>query len=219
MNFQDILKKSVIDNFEPQSLTKVLIVAIAAILMGVIIFFVYRAFNRTVVYDHSFAVSLAVMTVLTSMIIVTITSNIVLSLGMVGALSIVRYRTAVKSAFDLIFMFWAVAVGIMVGAGFYMYALVASGAALLLVFALNTLQPMDRSYVLIINYNKDVQDIVLGQLNRIKYQTKTKTVTKEKVELTLKVAVKKFDMGIVNKLSETIGVDSAILVQYSSDEI
>ena len=120
LTFQDIFKNNFLNSqaFEGITLNQVLIALLFAFLAGMFIYLIYRISDNTPAFVNSFAVSLVALTMITTLVIMTITSNVLLSLGMVGALSIVRFRTAVKEAIDIIFMFWAITMGITIGAGF-----------------------------------------------------------------------------------------------------
>ena len=141
MSVQDIIKKSVLrsENFTTQNIGKIVATLLLAIALGAFIYFVYQRFFTGVVYSRSFAMTLVGMSILTAMVTLAISSNIVISLGMVGALSIVRYRTAVKDPMDLLYLFWAITTGITVGAGMYILALVT--AAVIFNFAMLFFQP------------------------------------------------------------------------------
>ena len=151
--FSDLFKKSFLKSIPQEVNPGVLVVTLlVALVLGLGIFMVYRKCFIGVVYDHSFNLSLVVMTILVSVIIVTISSNITLSLGMVGALSIVRYRTAVKSPLDLMFMFWAITTGIAVGAHYYYIALFSFLFVALVFFLLKRWKGEVNTYVMIVNY-------------------------------------------------------------------
>lgn len=126
MSTKDFIKKSVLENFTQYSTPKLWVALLAALLMGVVIYLVYRRFYTGVVFSRSFAVTLVGMSVLTCMVTLAISTNVVISLGMVGALSIVRFRTAVKDPMDLLYLFWSITTGITTGAGMYLLALIAA---------------------------------------------------------------------------------------------
>ena len=126
MSTKDFIKKSVLENFTQYSTPKLWVALLAALLMGVVIYLVYRRFYTGVVFSRSFAVTLVGMSVLTCMVTLAISTNVVISLGMVGALSIVRFRTAVKDPLDLLYLFWSITAGIATGAGMYLLAVAAS---------------------------------------------------------------------------------------------
>lgn len=183
---------------------------------------VYRKNFLGVVYDHSFNISLVIMTMLTVVIIVTISTNITLSLGMVGALSIVRYRTAVKNPLDLMFMFWAIASGIAIGAQFYYIAVITLFLVALALSALRRIRNDDHLYLLIINYeaDSDIEENTLRKLEKRKPKPRSKIVKKGICELTLEVFLKTENMNLTSEISALTGVADVTLVQYrGSDEI
>lgn len=227
LTFQDIIKNSVLEaGGYLQNLTWGAILQAAgsiglALLMGLAIFAVYRKAYMGVVYSRTFAVSLAGMTVLTCAIIVTIQSNVVLSLGMVGALSIVRYRTAVKDPMDLLFLFWAVAAGIATGAGmFYIAVLVALIMVVLLLVLARSKHVRDEMYILLIHYSGDgVDEAVRRALGTHPYQIKSKTMRKEDVEMAVEVRVRKNDLSFVDRIRAMEKVLDITVVQYNGDYI
>lgn len=135
MSVSDMIKKSVLNSFSQYNVPKMALALLVALLVGIVIYCVYRRFYTGVVYSRSFAVTLVGMCVLTCMVTLAISTNIVISLGMVGALSIVRYRTAVKDPMDLLYLFWAITSGIAAGAGMYLLVVVA-GAVMIGMLAL-----------------------------------------------------------------------------------
>ena len=149
MSVQDFIKKSILqsDNYATQSPFRIVIVLLLALLIGAFIYKVYQHFFTGVIYSRSFAMTLVGMTLLTSMVTLAISSNIVISLGMVGALSIVRYRTAVKDPMDLLYLFWAITSGITVGAGMYVLAVVTSLVILLMLIVFSRLQETGKVYI------------------------------------------------------------------------
>ena len=174
--FTDMFKNSFLNMFpetvDPWQLVTVLAVSL---LLGLCIYAVYRRCFMGVVYDHSFAISLVIMTVLVSVIIVTISSNVMLSLGMVGALSIVRYRTAVKSPLDLMFLFWAITTGIAVGATYYYIGIVAFLFVAVVFFVLRNVRGGSETYMLVLECSADlpVEEEVRRAL--ASYQTKVRS--------------------------------------------
>ncbi len=227
LTFQDIIKNSVLEAGKfLQNLTWTTVLQAAgsiglALIMGLVIFFIYRKAFMGVVYSRTFAVSLAGMTVLTCSIIVTIQSNIVLSLGMVGALSIVRYRTAVKDPMDLLFLFWAVASGIAIGAGmFYIAVLVAVIMAVMLLVLARRKHIRDEMYILLIHYSGEgVDEAVRRALGTHPYQIKSKTMRKEDVEMAVEVRVRKKDLSFVDRIRSMEKVFDVTMVQYDGDYI
>ena len=196
-------------------LTLVLTMAIA-LLVGLGIFYVYKKFYVGVVYDHTFNISLVIMTILVAVIIVTISTNITLSLGMVGALSIVRYRTAIKNPLDLMFLFWAITSGIAIGAQHYYIALITLIFVTLAIVLLKKLKNDEQLYVLIINYDSsmEVEEEVRRKLADYHGKLRSKIVKNNCTELTMEVRMVVENMNITQPLSSIEGVHDVTLVQY-----
>lgn len=217
MTFQDIFKKSVLKLIPEQidPLTLFLTMGIA-FLAGIGIFMVYRKCFIGVVYDHSFNISLVIMTILVSVIIVTISTNITLSLGMVGALSIVRYRTAVKNPLDLMFLFWAITSGIAIGAQYYYIAVITLAFVTLALVFLKHLKGDERLYVLIVNYEDslELEEEIRRRLSDYKGKVRSKIVKNGTTELTMEVRLKVENMNLTQLLSQLEGVHDVTLVQY-----
>jgi hypothetical protein len=214
---QDVIKNSIV-KLIPQTIDPIsfIITMIVSILMGVGIFIVYRKCFTGVVYDHSFNISLVIMTILVTIIIVTISSNITLSLGMVGALSIVRYRTAVKNPLDLMFMFWSITAGIVVGAGYYYIALICFIVVTLAFVLLKGIKDGNKTFVLVVNYQnkQSIDEAVRKFVVSKKYKLRSKIVKNEMTELTLEITMKTENTNITNELSEIEGVNGVTLVHY-----
>lgn len=219
LTFQDVFKKSILKLVPEQMdpLTLVLTMAIA-LLVGLGIFYVYKKFYIGVVYDHTFNISLVIMTILVAVIIVTISTNITLSLGMVGALSIVRYRTAIKNPLDLMFLFWAITSGIAIGAQHYYIALITLIFVTLAMVFLQKLKNDEQLYVLIINYDSsmEVEEEVRRNLADYHGKLRSKIVKNNCTELTMEVRMVVENMNITQPLSSIEGVHDVTLVQYRS---
>lgn len=215
--FADMFKNSFLNMFpetvDPWQLVTVLAVSL---LLGLCIYAVYRRCFMGVVYDHSFAISLVIMTVLVSVIIVTISSNVMLSLGMVGALSIVRYRTAVKSPLDLMFLFWAITTGIAVGATYYYIGIVAFLFVAVVFFVLRNVRGGSETYMLVLECSADfpVEEEVRRALASYQTKVRSKVVRNNRAELTVEVLMKDDNMNVVNVISQIEGVDNVTMVQY-----
>lgn len=219
LGIEDIFKKSILElqNFGDMSLINILIGLTITLCAALFIFYIYKITFQGVVYSHSFNTSLVLLSLITSLVIMTISSNIVLSLGMVGALSIVRFRAAIKDPNDIVFMFWAIAVGIASGAGIYTIAV---GGSLFIGIVLVIMAHKKfniTTYLLIIKYNEDAKGNVLPILNKLKYVLKSKTAANGKTELTLELRKVGRNTSFVESLSSIDGVDSAILVKYNGD--
>ena len=211
----DIITNS--SQVESLEAANILITMSVAAVCAVVIFLIYRYFNRGVVYSPSFNLLIVMVCTVTAFIIITIGANLVLSLGMVGALSIVRFRAAVKDPLDVGFLFWGVAAGLTAGAQLHMVALLGTAfiAALYILF---TLARTDRrSFLLITRYDPSAESDVSGLLAPMKTKLKNKTLTHDRTELTVEVKVRSGDVSFVEPLRQMPGVDSATLVEYTGD--
>jgi uncharacterized membrane protein YhiD involved in acid resistance len=221
--FSDIIKNSITDNFVNDiDLSKIIITMAISFLIGFFIYLLYKRVFSGVLYSKSFNVSLLGMTLVTSMVIIAINSNLVLSLGMVGALSIVRFRTPIKDPTDLIFLFWAAAAGIVTGAVFFSLAIAGSVIIGLIMFIFIKKSSFETPYLLVVNCDGDdseqtLMEQVHGKVKR--YNVKQKTVTPGNIELTLEVRVKEKESGFVNAISNLRGVKNAVLISYSGDYV
>ena len=157
MSVKDMIKKSVLESgaFTNYDVPGILTALAAALLLGALIYLVYRKFYAGVVFSRTFAVTLVGMTVLTCMVTLAISTNVVISLGMVGALSIVRFRTAIKDPMDLLYLFWAITTGITAGAGMYVLALLAAAIMILMIVLFYHKQQRGKIYIAVIHYTGD----------------------------------------------------------------
>lgn len=214
---QDVIKSSIL-KLIPQTIDPIslIITMIVSVLIGVGIFIVYKKCFTGVVYDHAFNTSLVIMTLLVSVIIITISSNITLSLGMVGALSIVRYRTAVKNPLDLMFMFWSITQGIVIGAGYYYIALICFVIITFTFVILRKVKDGNKTYVLVVDYkNKQSTDEEVRKiLLKNKYKLRSKILKNDVTELTLEITMKTENTNITYELAEIDGVSGVTLVHY-----
>lgn len=199
------------------SVPTILLTLLTSAVCGGAIYLVYRFFNRSVVYNENFNILVILTTVVTSFIIMTISANIVLSLGMVGALSIVRFRAAVKDPLDIGFLFWGIAAGITAGAQLYWVALIGTAAIAVLYILLTIFRKEKKSYLLIVRYDAASEMNVTGVLNGVKYRLKNKTQTGSRVELTVEVKVKKNDTAYLSRFNAIEGVESVTLLEYSGE--
>lgn len=217
MTFQDLFKKSALELFpnqiEPLTLILTLVIAF---LVGMGIFAVYRRCFIGAVYDHALNLSLVIMTLLVAVIIVTISTNITLSLGMVGALSIVRYRTAVKNPLDLMFLFWAITSGIAIGAQYYYIAFVAWVVVTLALVFLKRIKGGAGTYVLIVTYRSDpdVEEAVRRCLHKQPGKFRSKVVKGGSTELTMELYLKTDNLNITQPVQNIDGVQDVTLVEY-----
>ena len=220
MSVRDIIKKSFLETgaFTSVDVPKMLICLLAAFVMGCLIYLVYRTFYVGVVFSRSFAITLVGMCVLTCMVTLAISSNVVISLGMVGSLSIVRFRTAVKDPLDLLYLFWSITVGITMGAAMYLLALLASGIMFLLIVFLYRRQQKGSLYVTVVHYSGDsAGDEIIRSLGRTRYYVKSKTMRGEKTELALEVLCKNQDFSFAERIRGIAGVEDVTLIQYNGE--
>lgn len=219
LNFQDIVKKSVLhlEAFRSISYVDMMLGLLCSFLIGMFIYWVYRKTFRGVVYSYNYNVSFVLMTMITALIIMTISTNIVLSLGMVGALSIVRFRTAVKDPLDIVYMFWAISAGIASGAKMYPLALGGSVIIGLTLWWLSKRKVKEQAYLLIIRHTDQATGELRMQLRKLDTKLKSKTVRRDFTELTLEVMLRDDNTAFVNKISEIEGVQDASLINYTGD--
>lgn len=220
MSIQDFIKKSILESgaFDGASLTSIALGLVTAVLMGAVIYFIYSKFYVGVIYSRSFAITLVGMTVLTAMVTLAISTNIVISLGMVGALSIVRFRTAVKDPLDLLYLFWAITTGITSGAGMYLLVVITAVVMIGMIILFYNKQQKGRIYIAVIHYIGDeVGDNVIRTFGKIKYFVKSKTVRKGKTEMAVEVYCKDNDMFFLDKIRDLDGVEDATLIQYNGE--
>ena len=220
MTFNDIFKSSFLEEIASFSILDMVIALALAFAMGLFINFIYRKTFRGVMFSKTFGVALMALTMITTLVILAVTSNVVLSLGMVGALSIVRFRTAIKEPLDIAFLFWSIAVGIVLGAGLIPLAVFGSIVigGMLLLFAKR--RGADAPYLLGLRCRKEAAEqaaaaALAGQVKRS--AVKSKTVTDAGIELTLEVALSSAATSFVNALNSIEGVESASLVSYNGD--
>lgn len=220
MSIQDFIKKSILESgaFDGASLTNIALGLVTAVLMGAVIYLVYSKFYVGVIYSRSFAITLVGMTVLTAMVTLAISTNIVISLGMVGALSIVRFRTAVKDPLDLLYLFWAITTGITAGAGMYLLVVITAVVMIGMIILFYNKQQKGRIYIAVIHYVGDeVGDNVIRVFGKMKYFVKSKTVRKGKTELAVEVYCKNNDTFFLDKIRDLDGVEDATLIQYNGE--
>jgi uncharacterized membrane protein YhiD involved in acid resistance len=220
MNFQDIFKSSFLDNVTSISILDMVLAMALAFGLGVLIFFVYKKTFKGVMYSSSFGVTLIALTMISTLVIMAVTSNVVLSLGMVGALSIVRFRAAIKEPLDIAFLFWSIAVGIVLAAGMLPLAVFGSVviAVVLLVFV--NRKTHDNPYIVVIHCSDAKAEAAATaslKEHTAKHVIKSKTVTADSIELHFEVRLKSDDTSFINTLSKLDGVSDAVLVSYNGD--
>ena len=220
MSVKDMIKKSVLESgvFDQYNISSILVALVAALALGILIFLVYRRFYTGVIYSRTFAVTLVGMTVLTCMVTLAISTNVTFSLGMVGALSIVRFRTAVKDPMDLLYLFWAITTGITSGAGMYVLALIAAAIMILMIILFYSRQQRGKIYIAVIHYSGDeAGDEVIRCFGKRKYFIKSKTMRKEKTEMAVEIFCKQADMDFMEKIRAIEHVDDVTLIQYNGE--
>lgn len=218
IKFSDVFKKSFLNDASMDlNFYNVIMALLAAYICGMIIYFVYKKFYKGVLYSHNFNILLVLVSMITAFIVLTISSNIVLSLGMVGALSIVRFRTAVKDPMDVGFLFFAISIGITCGASLYLMSFVCTIVISLVYIFLVKVKTQTHVYLLIVKYNEKAGEEVYKILSDIKYALKNKTIYKDNIELTVEMKLKTDNTDFVSALSKLEGVHSAALINYTGD--
>nr|WP_308625308.1 DUF4956 domain-containing protein [uncultured Eisenbergiella sp.] len=224
MSLQDYFKKSVWESFTgSQGLTgdlmiKITVSMVIALFLGLLIYKIYQTYFGGVVFSRSFATTLVGMTVLSCMLTLAISTNIVISLGMVGALSIVRYRTAIKDPMDLLYLFWAISVGITTGASMHLLAAAGSIVMLILIHVLYHCQKRGMIYIMIVHYTGDrTGDEVIRTLKKIKYKLKSKTFRQDFTEMTIEIFCKSDNTVFLENIRDLEGVKDVTLIQYNGE--
>ena len=221
VNFSDIFKSSFVEKMTSVSVLDVFIALALAFVIGLFIMQVYKKTFKGVMYSESFGISLIALSLITTLIILAVTSNVVLSLGMVGALSIVRFRSAIKEPIDIAYLFWAISAGIVIGAGLIPLAIMGSiFIGIVMVLFVNR-KTTNNPYILVINCENDNSEndaLKLLSKNVQKYNVKSKTVSPVNgIEMTVEIGLKKNTTGFVNEISKVSGVSNVVLVSYNGD--
>lgn len=220
INFSDVFKSGFLESFAGFSLTDAIIGLGVSFLIGLFIFFIYAKSFSGVVYSSSFNASLVLMTMITALIILGVTSNVVLSLGMVGALSIVRFRSAIKEPIDIVFIFWAISEGILCGAGLIPLALLGAPVigGLLLLFSLR--RDYSEPFLLIVRFDDPKAEEKItktAEKNVKRLRLKSASVIGEETELILEVRLDRGEKSFVREISKMPGVSYASLVSYNGN--
>ena len=223
MSVKDVIKKSFLQGFQTNEITMrvILITLLVAGLLGIYIFLIYRIMTTNTFYSKSFNVSLILMCVITSAIIITIQSSVVVSLGMVGALSIVRFRTALKEPLDLIFMFWSISVGIICGAGLMGLAVALCVGVTVLVLIFYHLPESRQSVILVVNASdNDCADIIYTTVKKFDrhYHVKSRNLTEDNVDFLMEIRVKDSE-ALLKELNQVKGVTSVSLVAHRGESV
>lgn len=220
MTFSDIFKSSFLENVTSVSLTDMAVALALAFGLGLFIHLVYKKTYSGVMYSSGFSLTLLALTMITTLVILAVTSNVVLSLGMVGALSIVRFRTAIKEPTDIAFLFWSIAVGIVLAAG--MIPLAVGGSVIIgiviLIFA--NRKSSDNPYIVVIScsdHDSEVRAKEFLDKQVTRAVIKSKSAQKGVIELNYDVRLKDDNTDFIGILSEMNGINSAVLVSYNGD--
>ena len=220
MSFNDIFKSSFLENITEFSILDTVIGLAAALVIGLFIFVIYRKTLTGVMYSTGFALTLVGLSLVTTLVIMAVTSNVVLSLGMVGALSIVRFRAAIKEPVEIVFLFWSLAVGIVIGAGMIPLAVIGSAiiGVILLLFANRSIH--SDPYILVASCADEAAEAaVLELLTKAAARciVKSKTVTAAGIELTAELRTRDASTGFVNQIAALPGVENATLVSFNGE--
>ena len=220
MTFNDIFKSSFLENISSVSILDMAVSLILAFGIGMFIFLVYKKTYQGVMYSSSFGTTLVALTMITTVVILAVTSNVVLSLGMVGALSIVRFRTAIKEPLDIAFLFWAIAVGIVLAAGMIPLAVIGSVIIGIILLVFVNKKSHCNPYIIVVQCNgQSSEEAVKKYLDEKvnKCVVKSKTVQKDSIELNMEVRLKDDNTDFVNAVANLDGVTSAVLVSYNGE--
>ena len=220
MNLEQLFNFNFLDRAASFSIPDILAALIISFALGLFIFFVYSKTFKGVMHSSSFGVSLIAMNMITTLVILTVSTNLIVSLGMVGALSIVRFRTVVKEPLDLVYLFWSITAGIIVGAGLIPMAIIGCVLIGIILFIFVNRKTSDTPYVVVISCDGDsaeTQSLSLLNSHTKKNVIKAKSVSKDGVELTIEVRLKESSSQFVNALLAIKGVHNATLVSYNGD--
>ncbi len=220
MTFSDIFKSSFLESVSEFSTVDTLIGMVFALVLGLFIFVIYKKTFSGIMYSTGFAMSLVGLSLVTTLVIMAVTSNVVLSLGMVGALSIVRFRAAIKEPMEIVFLFWSLAVGIVIGAGMIPLAVIGSVIIGVILVLFSGRKFTNMPYILIINCaDEKTEENALNIIEKSteKYIVKSKTVNETGIELTAEIRIKDAATGFVNRIHEISGVSNATLVTFNGE--
>ena len=216
----DILNFNFLNKAGAVSIPDILAALGIAFCLGLFIFFVYKRTFCGVMYSSSFAISLVAMNMITCLVILAAASNLITALGMVGALSIIRFRTVIKEPLDLVYLFWSITTGIIVGAGLIPLAVIGSVVIGIILFVFVNRKSTDTPYIVVVNCaggEAEVESLLLIKSKTKRHIIKSKTVSQNGVELTVEVRLTDDSATFVNELSAVSGVSNAVLVSYNGD--
>ena len=224
MSVKDVIKKSVLESegfnqaIDSGTIATILMNMAVAVLVGIVIYMVYKKFYNGVVYSRNYALTLIGMTVLTCMLTLAISTNIVISLGMVGALSIVRYRTAIKEPIDLLYMFWAITTGITVGASMYILAIAAYAIMVVVMYIMYKKSDSEEISILIIHLTSEADyDEIIRILGRTKFTVRSRVLRGSDMELTIEVSSNRTQSTLVEKINQLKSVSDVTALQYNGE--
>lgn len=220
MNFNDIFKSSFLENVSSISIFDMILTIVLSFGIGMFIFLVYKKTYQGVMYSSSFGTTLIALTMITSTVILAVTSNVVLSLGMVGALSIVRFRTAIKEPLDIAFLFWSIGAGIILAAGMIPLAVIGSVCIGIILLIFVNKKSHTHPYMVVLNCENHAAEVKAKEFlakNVTRTTVKSKSAVKGAIEINIEVRLKEDDTDFINILSEMPGVNSAVIVSYNGD--
>ena len=220
MTFNDIFKSSFLENVTSVSVLDMVLTLLLAFLLGLFIYFVYKKTFSGVMYSSSFGVTLIALTMITALVILAVTSNVVLSLGMVGALSIVRFRTAIKEPLDIAFLFWSIAVGIVLAAGLIPLAVFGSAVIGIVLIVFVNKKSYTNPYIVVLqceDHDSEVHAKEYLDQHTKRCVVKSKSAQKGLIELNLEIRLKEDNTDFINELADMPKVHSAVLVSYNGD--
>ena len=220
MTLNDIFKSSFLENMTSVSILDMIVALILAFGIGMFIFLVYKKTYQGVMYSSSFGTTLIALTMITTVVILAVTSNVVLSLGMVGALSIVRFRAAIKEPLEIAFLFWSIAVGIVLAAGLIPLAILGSVIIGIILLVFVNKKCYYNPYIVVLSCESSIAEKNATEFLKKQVQkcvVKSKTATKGRIELNLEIRMKNDNTDFINELSEMNGVNSAVLVSYNGE--
>ena len=220
MTFNDIFKSNFLENVTSVTILDMLMALVLSFCIGLFIFLIYKKTFSGVMYSSSFGVTLIAMTMITTVVILAVTSNVVLSLGMVGALSIVRFRTAIKEPLDIAFLFWSIGAGIVLAAGMIPLAVIGSVIIGIVLLIFVNKKSHSNPYIVVLQCTgHDSETAALDELKKTvkRVSVKSKTAQKGMVELNLEIRLKDDNTDFINALADMEGVISAVLVSYNGD--
>ena len=220
MTFNDIFKSGFLESVSGFSVTDTLLGLVFSLVIGLFIFLIYRKTCAGIMYSSNFALTLIGLTLVTTLVIMAVTSNVILSLGMVGALSIVRFRAAIKEPVEIVYLFWSIAAGIVVGAGLIPLSLIGSAIIVLVLYIMASRKTHESPYMLVLRLSDESGEQnamkIVGE-NAAKTVVKAKTVSKSGIELSVEVRLKDPSTSFINRLCKIDGVTDATLVSYSGE--